>query len=983
MLKIHTTILLLLLLTLECKSQNFYRFRHVGVEDGLSQGSIYHILKDSRGFLWLGTQDGVNRFDGNSIQVYLSGATGESTNVQGIAEDTAANLWVGSHKGLYQYIRKKNKFVRPTLVSAFGEKSVHVFNDRNKHIYILSENGLYSIQGNKTVLISKEIVYDRSQYNNFLAESPDGDLWFLDPQHGLKRYAVTSHKISCYFSDNPNNVYGKPEAFNCIAFDRAGNLWLGNKTGIRKFDYKMNEVHTFESVFGFKNYSIADITQDKNELLWLATETEGILIFDPVRRKLIQRLRHEEDISNSLKFNEVSKLYIDENNDVFANSDPQGLDIITAVSSAFSFYTYGKNPLYNLSGYSVRGIAEDDSAGIWIGSELSGLNRLDAKTGKMQRYNTSDGLPTNTIRYVLKDKKNRIWVANESSLSVFLPKSNRFKQVFLPISSEITTILSLDNDLLLLSTSKGLLLFDSSKMLVTDIASNGLVGGYAAYYDPNTRLIYVSNRHQGIHVFKIENDRVVLKGKFLESFHVLHLYHNPGTEILWAGTDRGLVKWSMKSNKILKNYRIANGLHHEFIYAVLPDSYGRLWLSTNRGLSKFDPQKEKFEFIKEIPPREYNSRSSLVTKKGNLYFGSTTGLDCIRPEMFSIKNDQVKVHLTDIVYDEPDADTGSIYIDEIKSLELPYSNQTILLKFTATDFRSGGMNRYRYFLKGYDEDTIYSGTVDQVRYARLPAGTYEFQLQASDLGGNWVSPVRKLSIKVLPPFWQTWWFVVLVLSIISGIVFLLVRTYLNYRLTEQRLESEKKIFLEKERSRIARDINDSLGSELFGLKLLGQVAMSRTRTDESESYLQKIVDISKSISEKISEVIWVTDSNQDNAESLWSYIQKNAFIYLNPAGIKYHFDPLPENKVFSVSGERRHEMLNFHKLFFIELTKNCAFESCEVRFRTYGNKLIISIINVDIDQMDSLILTNLHKLKGSRIANGTTDILEIPLGEPD
>ena len=975
--------MLLLLIAIECKSENFYRFRHIGVEDGLSQGSIYHILKDSRGFLWLGTQDGVNRFDGNNIQVYLSGATGESTNVQGIAEDTAANLWVGSHKGLYQYIRKKNKFVRPTFVSTFGEKSVHVFSDRNKHVYILSENGLYSIQRNKTVLINKEITYDRSQYNNFLAESPEGDLWFLDSQHGLKRYAVTSHKVSWYFSDNPNNIYGKPAAFTCITFDREGNLWLGNKTGISKFDYKKKEVQTFKSSFGLKNYNIADITQDKNGLLWLASDTEGILIFDPLKQKLIQRLRHEEDISNSLKFNEVSKLYIDENNDVFANSDPQGLDIITAVSSAFSFYTFGKDPMYNLSGYSVRGLAEDDSSRIWIGSELGGLSRLHIKTGKIQHYKTSDGLPTNTIRYVLKDKKNRIWVANENNLSIFIPKSNSFKKVFLPINSEITTILSLDNDLLLLSTSKGLLLFDVSTMSVTDIASNGLVGGFAAYYDPKTRLIYVSNRHQGINVFKIENDRLVLKGKFLERFHVLQIYHNPETDILWAGTDRGLVKWNMKSNKILRNYRIANGLHHEFIYAVLPDYSGHLWLSTNRGLSKFDPKTEKFEFIKEIPPREYNSRSSLVTKNGNLYFGSTTGLDCIRPEMFSIKNNQVKVHLTDIVYDEPNADASLMYIDELKNLELPYSNQTILLKFTATDFRSGGLNRYRYFLKGYDEDTTYSGTVDQVRYARLPAGDYEFQLQASDLGGNWVSPVRKLSIKVLPPFWQTWWFIVLVLLTSSGIAFILVRTYLNYRLREQRLESEKKIFLEKERSRIARDINDSLGSELFGLKLLGQVAMSRTRTDESESYLQKIVDVSKSISEKISEVIWVTDSNQDNAESLWSYIQKNAFIYLNPAGIKYHFDPFPEHKIFSVSGERRHEILNFHKLFFIELTKNCAFERCEVRFRTHGNKLIISIRNVDVDQMDGLLLNNLNKLMGKRIANGTTDILEIPLGDLD
>jgi len=981
MLKIHTTILLLFLFAAQGRSQNSYRFRHVGIENGLSQGSIYHMFKDSRGFLWLGTQDGMNRFDGKNVQVYLSGATGESTNVQGIAEDTAANLWVGSHKGLYQYIRKKNKFIRPALTNAFGEKSIHAFSDHKKNVFILSENGLYKIIDNKVLPLTKEISYNRSQYNNFQAESAEGDFWFLDHQKGIKRYAVSTQTVSTYFSDRADNLSGAPQTFTCITFDARGNLWLGTKTGLIRFDYKKNAIQTFESAFNFKNHCIIDIAQDKTGLLWLATENEGILIFNPLSKKLIQQLQHQEDVSNSLRFNEVSKLFIDENNDVFANSDPQGLDMITAVSSAFNFYTFGKSPYYSLSGYSVRGLAEDSDSTIWIGTELSGLNRLNPLTGKIKYYKTTEGLPSNSVRYVLKDQKNKIWMISADNLAVFSPKTDRFKTIPLPETSELMTILSVGPDRLLLATGKGLFLFDSSRMIVLDRTTTGLVGGYATYHDEKTGLIYVSNRHQGIDVFAVSDDKLVPKGKFLESFHVLQIYHKPGSDFLWACTDRGLVKWNLRENKLTKNYRVADGLHHEFLYAMLPDYHGNFWLSTNRGLTRFDPQKEKFEFIKDIPPREYNSRSSLVTKNGNLYFGSTTGLDCIKPEMLRIRNDQVKVHLTEAIYDADDPGADSSYIDEVSQIELPYSNSTISLKFTATDFRSGGLNRYRYFLKGYDEDTIYAGNVDQVRYARLPAGSYEFQIQASDLGGNWVSPVRNLLIQVLPPFWQTWWFILLLLLLFSGILFILIRGYLNYRLGEQRLESEKKIFLEKERSRIARDINDSLGSELFGLKLLGQVAMSRTHTEESESYLQKIVDISKSISEKISEVIWVTDANQDNAESLWSYIQKNALIYLKPSGINYHFDALPETKFFTVSGERRHDILNFHKLLFIELTKNCEFERCYVRFRTYGNQLIITIRNTDLDQMDPGIFSHLEKLGGSRISNEKLEILEIPLSD--
>lgn len=979
MLRIFIITTFLFLIEMTCKSQSFYQFRHIGINDGLSQGSIYHIHKDTRGFLWLGTQDGINRFDGKNIQVYLSGASGESTNVQGIAEDSASNLWIGSHKGLYKYIRKSDKFIKPVKKNSFGNKSVHVFSDRKKRIYLLSENGLYRIENNKIKLLTAELTYSKSQFNNFLAESLEGDFWFLDAQKGLKRFSLSEKKVYYYFSDQ-KNIYGTPQIFNCISFDIAGNMWLGGNQGLMKFDYKKNITSTYLKKINFERNSILDITQDQTGQLWLATEGNGILIYNPDKDQLIQHIQHEEDVSNSLKFNEVSEVYIDENNDVFANTDPQGLDIITAVSSAFSYYTFGKNPLYSLSAYSVRGLAEDADSSIWIGTELGGINRLNPKTGKIKHYNIHDGLPGSIIRYILKDPENKIWVANLNGLSLFDSKLGRFKEIILPITCEVTTITSVGRGLLLLSTNKGLILVDSDKEKVINHSYSNLVCGYTAYKDDSSNLVYVSDRYHGINVFRIIDNKPVLKKKMLENFHVLKIYHKPSSPFLWACTDRGLVKWNIRQDKSVKNYRVTDGLHHEFIYSMLPDEMGFFWLSTNRGLTRFDPVSERFEFIKEIPPREYNTRASLVTKDGNLYFGSTTGLDRIKPKLLTLRNEHVRVHLTEILYDQPDTENDSMYVGEQASLQLSFVNNTISLKFTATDYRSGGLNRYRYFLKGYDKDTVYSGTVNQVRYARLPAGNYEFQLQASDLGGNWVSNVRKLKIQILPPFWQTWWFIISVFLFFAAVIWTSVRTYLNYRLRAHLLMSEKKISIEKERSRIARDINDSLGSELFGLKLLGQVALSQSRREDSDSYLKKIIDVSKSISEKISEVIWLTDSNQDNAESLWSYLQKNALIYLKPSGINYHFDTLPSNELFLISGERRHEILNFYKQLFTEMTRTCDLQLCEIRFMAYTNHLVIFVKNVDFLQMDHTLFLNLEKLRGNLTSSPESPfVMEIPL----
>ncbi|TDE17523.1 ligand-binding sensor domain-containing protein [Dyadobacter psychrotolerans] len=974
----YLAIFFLLLRWTDCLPQTSFRFRHVGVENGLSQGSTYHIIKDSRGYMWLGSQDGINRFDGKNIEVYLSGASGQSTNVQGIAEDTAGNLWVGSHKGLYQYIRKKNAFVKPALKNGPDNRSIHVFSNHKKSIFLLTEQGLSQIIGNEVKLLTRQITYNRSQINNFVKEAANGDFWFLDVKNGLSRYAFKTGKVSRYFSAGDGNVFGLPSTFNCISTDKTGNIWLGRGNELIRFNHQTLETENYTSCLELNKNTIFDIARDGDSNLWLATEGNGIVIFDPVKRKIVQHLKHEDDIPNSLRFNEVSTLFIDENNDVFANTDPQGLDIITAVPSAFKYYSFGKNKKFSLSGYSVRGIVEDKDSTIWIGTELAGLNRLNPQTGQIKQYSSNNGLPGSSIRYVYKDPLNRIWVSTESGIAFFSTAQDRLEKVPLPFNCEITNILYVENGVLLLSTDKGLILLNTENKKIISHSYRTLVGGYASFKDKTSGLIYVSNRYRGIQVFKLVNGELRIVKKLLPDFHVLHTYTD--SKYMWAATDRGLVKWNIKNNKVEKTYGVSDGLHHEYIYSVLSDLNGNLWLSTNRGLSRFNPHSERFEFIKEISPREYNSRSSLVTRSGDLYFGSTTGLDRIQPKLLTLRTDHVGVQLTGIEYDHHQGVKDSAYVGELSQITLPFNSNTITIRYTATDYRGEGLNRYRYFLKGYDEDTIYSGTVDQVRYAQLPSGKYEFFLQASDLGGNWASPVKNLMIIVQPPFWQTWWFILMLCIFIVTLVTFSVSRYLDIRLNAQSLESNKKIALEKERSRIARDMNDSLGSELFGLKLLGQVALSQSSKEDANSYIQKIVDASKGISEKISEVIWVTDSDQDNAESLWNYIQKNAQIYLKPSGIIYRFDTLPSERLISISGERRHEILNFNRQLFLELTKACDFPQCKISFQIQESSLVIFLQNVDLSQMDKALNANLEKLQGKLNVNADHEVrIQIPL----
>ncbi|CAG4998353.1 hypothetical protein DYBT9275_01983 [Dyadobacter sp. CECT 9275] len=975
----------MILIATPARSQSSYLFRHIGVEDGLSQGSVNHMYQDSRGFMWLGTQDGVNRFDGKNIITYLSGATGESTHIQGIAEDNQGNLWAGSREGLFKYNRKTNRFIRPAIKIPTGTNaciengSVYAFNYR-KQIYLLSDKGLYTIVDNEARLITPELRYNNLLNNNFLAESPEGDLWFIHVSGGLIRYSVSAGKVYHYFSNDKNNLFGNPRKFKCIAFDRIGFLWLGGPDGLTRFDYEQKRKDDFKGNYNFTRHNPVAIIEDRYAKLWLATEGNGILIFDRIRMKFSQQIQHRDDVPNSLKYDEVGNLFIDQNNDVFANIGTQGLDIISPVSNAFKFYSYGKNPMDNLGDYSVRGLAEDAQGDIWIGTELGGINRLTPSKGSIKHYTSADGLPGNTIRHILYDRQNNIWVGTSSGIALFMPVQNTFRAIPLPVSCEVLTLLQITDNLVLITTSAGLMALDTKTKSVVSFSNRQIASGYASYQDTLTEQIYVAERYQGVSIFGLRGIHLVLKSRVLKDFHVLQFYQEPGTPFLWMCTDRGLVKWNMEKKEIEKNYRIRDGLHHEYLYALLPDAKGDFWLSTNRGLTRFEPVNERFELVIEIPLREYNSRAALVTRKGMLYFGSTTGLDQISPDQLTSENQEIGISLTELSVDTKGPKDTDTYIGEVSSLELPYEQNTISLKFTATDYRNRGLNRFRYFLKNYDTDTIYAGTMDQVRYANLPAGIYTFNVQASDLGGNWISPVKKLNIHILPPFWLTWWFILLILTLLAILVWGGIRYLLHSRLLNQKTNADKKISMEKERSRIARDMNDSLGSELFGLKLLGQVALSRPNRTDSDTYLQKIVDTSRNISEKISEVIWLTDASQDTLESLWTYIQKNAAMLLKPANIPYWFQTLNGHSSDLVSGERRHEILDFHKLLFMKMIAASS-QAYVLELRTYRTNLLIIIKNPGPDILDCDLSASLSKLNGSVSQHESAAILEIPFAD--
>ncbi|MCF7561725.1 response regulator [Sabulilitoribacter multivorans] len=730
-----------------CQSQ--IAFSHLSIEDGLSQNSIISMAQDSIGYMWFATQDGLNRYDGNSFKIYNKQfeditrpnfsrlgkiyidkqnkfwAITNSGNlefynpkddafyklktfnsVSTIIQDNKLNTYIGTYgKGFYK-IDAKTKDTIQLFKNQDINKSIYDFFHHNNHIYIAASGGLFVLKENDYHLISNS---DPNLTYSSIERTSDGTLWFGTFGSGL------------YFKKQTDK--------NIKPFKEFGNIKLP------------------------ENLNIEDLLIDSNDNLWIATYGKGAFILDFEKNKTINFLENKSD-PFAIHYNDILSLYEDNTGIVWLGSDGAGVSYYDRHLIKFNVLTNKQMPK-SVNIDVVRSVTTNEVGEIWIGTSGKGLTYVDIEKNIYKTFK-SDNSCLNSNRIIsLSYSDKSLWIGHQGfGLNIMEPDekcitfpeiSNHVIWKIVPISPEKSW---------LCTENKGLILFDKYQGIVEEYNSSN-----SALVTNNIMTIAFDSLNN-IYIGTQDNGVFLLEGKTKEISKINLLSHGIKSliikdEVLWVGTNgHGLERYDLKAKNV-KNYTKEQGLPNNVIYGILPDDDGNLWLSSNIGLTKFKIINEKETPIIEnynnydgLQALEFNTGAYYKSDDGTLYFGGLEGINWFHPSQFTYNTVEPKTIITGLeLFNKP--------IEKIENHQFNHNENTITFTFSSLHFSQPERNQFKYRLINNDPDWINSGKSNRAHYTNLTPNTYEFQVISSNYDGVWNEIPATYSFIIKQPWYLT------------------------------------------------------------------------------------------------------------------------------------------------------------------------------------------------------------------------------------
>jgi len=806
--------LFLCLLTLLCASLcHSQETRFIGIEDGLSNNTVTSIYKDQSGFMWFGTFDGLNRYDGNSFKVFKNSYNDEGTLpndiVKCISSDNAGNIWVGTHAGLGIQSNRTLRFSNlrlkyPTGKNEIYRKTITCINRDNKgNMYVGTDsNGLLlAFDGNSVAneipLLSSSGKITNSYQVAAIAIGNDQTVWVAVDNIGLCQFDKKSERlkvaanalsqITCIIAYNSDKLYvgtvsgvyiysihdgtyAKVElgAFNnCSAtafvIDKTNDLWIATDgLGIIKLKISANQPAVVNQITSdvLSSNAVIAIYEDDFSTKWVGTNRGGIDIVDD---KTIQfkTYRHEPFQSNSLVNDFVFSFGEDQDKNIWIGTDGGGLSIWNRKQQLFKNYPFTSKNEQGSGGNNITSIIKDDQQNMWFSTFGSGIRRYNLKTQVFEHIPIRGKVEISDVWKLYKDHHGVIWAVcfpgtDESRLFSFAPN----KGCFVPVNYN-----NLNEDIL---------------SIVTDGNDNLWLGTYNG-------IIHV-NRISGI-------DKIINLDCEVRSL----LINKAG--ILWCGTyGRGIFSYNPVSGN-LKNYTVANGLCNNKVLNIEEDNKGNLWMSTYHGLSKLNIVNLNFDnyyTADGLQSNQFYFNASAHLSSGELMFGGIKGFNIFNPDSIHRFYNFPKLVITGIRIANTNIDATSTFVKgepdfyNIDHLTLPYNKAMFSVDFVALQYSQAEKIQYAYMLEGRDK--IWNYILDQhsLNYSQLNEGNYILRIKSTNQSGIWNNKEKLIYITVTPPWYRTWWAYCLYLLFIA----ILLGSYLFYYRRQTNLQYQMK--LEKE-----------------------------------------------------------------------------------------------------------------------------------------------------------------------------------------
>ncbi|MGZ2369553.1 hybrid sensor histidine kinase/response regulator transcription factor [Ancylomarina sp. YFZ004] len=794
-----------LLEVLVCQAQDIY-FDHLDLKNGLSQISVTALEQDNLGTMWIGTRDGLNRYNGYEIDVFRHNRQDTSSllgnNIRDLKADANNKLWILTAEGISNINLQNEELIN------FPNQNVSCFYISDKNIWVGTNLGLFFLDEESRKYKAATQIFPHRIKVNEIFEDSEGNILIGTSDRGLFRYDALSNQLDSILDVE----------VSCIHKSSDGLIWVGTtENGV--YCLKKDEVVAhYNQASGLTHNVIRDITEDKNGRIWIGTFF-GLSVLDP-EKNLFTNYYQSDKKPYGLSHNSIYTLFRDQEGSIWIGSYFGGVNIYNSQTNIFRYFVAETDQNKSINYRVVGSMIEDDDKNLWIATEGGGVNFYDRKNNKFKYITKGEGdykLSHNNAKSLYLDKQNRLWIGTHlGGLDVLNTKTGRIKKYLkneddvhsIP-SNIISAIIPFENNLLL-GTNDGVVVFNPDKEEFSPFFENNefkkRIGQkiYALLLDRDQRL-WIGSETKGLSVYDLKSGELknfrnnVQDLKSIGSNFVYQIYQDHMRRIWVATSGGGLNRYHPENDSFTAYTSSDYDLPSDFIYGIAESRYGFLWIATSKGISRFDVEEESFrayDYQNGFPLSEINERGLYITSDGEVFVGGIHGMVSFYEK--ELQNQSVKhpLYFTELRVNNsevhPNDESGilSQTLPFTESIRLNSTHSVVSFDFTSFNYLKTNKTRYSYKLDGFDSDWVDAGYRRSVNYTNLKAGTYTFTVKEKLRQGE---DGAETSMKIIidPPFYNTWWAYLIYIAFVSGILFYINRVLISKALLEENLKKEQ------------------------------------------------------------------------------------------------------------------------------------------------------------------------------------------------
>jgi ligand-binding sensor domain-containing protein/two-component sensor histidine kinase len=998
-------------------AQENISFKHFSTEEGLS-APVLHIVQDKYGFLWLGTSDGLNRFDGKYFTPYrnIAGNHGSLCNniINCIYAGSSGKIWVATNDGLCYYNFSDDSFSQvsfnDSLEKIDRQRVYAVVETGDGNTWFATRTMLHVLYENGTETFP--LPFSENLIVKYLHAGKGNKIWIgANNSHvfifDIKKKKFTEASVASPFSDEKKLSLTIHPIIPFSADTLLIGTWYG---GMQKIFPYRDTIRTIPLVDSAetdpRNNIVSGIAHVHESTWWAGTYGNGIATYDARSGKFKNHFHHNPSDAKSLSSDYINTIFTDSSGIVWIGT-VHGLDKFDPLTQQFQSVPVPSSSnefsVYRLPSSIVEDKKDSSHQWLWItvpGVGLFHFNRISStfKLYSSQENKKIQALPDKNVHALFYDNKERLWIGMKSGVCLFDEAAEKFIVFKFPGDSNVTGIHKIFQDhknrFWFVSFSNGIYCYDHVSKKITSYRYNETTKNSL----PDNRIFTCMEDHTGKIWIGTQNRGLCRLDPETGMFtYFMNDKKDPGSlpnngvydlfedkhQHLWIATENGLAEMNLTDFK-MKIYTTADGLCNNDVFSITTDLQDHIWLATNSGVSDFDPERKSFKNYSTNDGLPVNMMDGAVccTRDGMLYFGSRGMLSFCNPQKMKVNKLAPNVVITSFkIFDKPVPVMRTK--EMLQPIHLSYKQSMLSFEFAALNFTNPGYNQYAYKLEGFDKDWIYCGNKQNATYTNLDGGTYTFRVKAANNDGIWNEKGTYALLTIDPPYWKTWWFYLLFTVVISAIIYSVYRIRINQLIQLQNI-----------RVRISRDLHDDIGSTLSSINMMSSMANKTPATEKKTGELfQTISNASRQAMELMNDIVWSINPKNDRMDMMIIRMRQYASEILEAANISFVLETDDESKKISIPIEKRKDFYLIFKEAINNLSKYSRATEASIKISSMNSllSLIIHDNGTGFNASENYPGNGLKNMKAraeqlegkieiiSGDQKGTTIVLRIPL----